>query len=138
MTTRIGRARGMSLTVAAAAAALACGASAAEPMTEVIVEAPKLSHLNERAQPLGAPVDLASIRYRVSYADLNLATPAGAKTLEARIDDAAMRACKQLAASLPPSTVVAQDDPPCVKTAVDGAMKQAREAIAAAGRKAAK
>ena len=138
MRTRITRAQGLSLAVAAAAVAVACAASAAEPLTEVIVEAPKITHTGEKVPPLGAQVDLASIRYRVTYADLNLATPAGAKVLEERINDAAKRACKQLEASLPPNAVAAPNDPPCIKTAVDGAMKQAREAIAAAGKKAAK
>ena len=134
----IGRARASAVALAAAALGVGCGARAAEPMTEVIVEAPKVVHTADRAPPLGAPVDLASIRYRVSYADLNLATPAGSKALEERINDAAKRACRQLEASLPPSAVPAANDPPCVKTAVDGAMKQARAAIAAAGQGGAK
>jgi len=134
MTIRIGRARGLALSAAAAAVALACAATAAEPVTEVIVEAPKISHTGQKSQPLGAAVDLASIRYKVNYADLNLATPAGAKTLEERINDAAKRACRQLESSLPPDAYAAQGDPPCIKTAVDGAMKQANAAIAAAGK----
>lgn len=136
MTIQIGRARGLALSAAAAAVAIACAASAAEPLTEVIVEAPKIVHTGEKAQPLGAAVDLASIRYKVSYGDLNLATPAGASTLEARINDAAKRACKQLEDSLPPGSFAAPNDPPCVKTAVEGAMKQARAVIAAAGKTA--
>ena len=138
MTIKISRARGLALSAAAAAVALACAASAAEPVTEVIVEAPKITHTGDRAAPLGTPIDLASIRYRVSYADLNIATPAGAKTLEERINDAAKRACKQLESSLPPNSISPQGEPPCFKSAVDGAMKQAREAIAVAGRPAAK
>ncbi len=136
MTIQTGRARGLALSAAAAAIAIACAASAAEPVTEVIVEAPKITHTGQKAQPLGATVDLASIRYRVSYGDLNLATPAGASTLEARINDAAKRACKQIDDTLPPGAYAAQGDAPCVKTAVDGAMKQARAAIAAAGKTA--
>jgi UrcA family protein len=137
MSIHIGRARACALGVAAAAVTLAFGAYAAEPLTEVIVEAPKIVHTGEKVAPLGAQVDLASIRYRVTYGDLNLATPAGAKTLEERINDAAKRACKQLADSSPPNSFAVQGDPPCVKTAVDGAMKQANEAIANAGRKSA-
>jgi UrcA family protein len=136
MTIPIGRARGLAYCAAAAAVAIAYAASAAEPVTEVIVEAPKITHTGQKAQPLGAAIDLASIRYKVSYADLNLATPAGARTLEERINDAAKRACKQLDDSLPPGTFAAPDDPPCVKTAVEGAMRQARTAIAAAAKPA--
>lgn len=138
MSMHIGRARAIALGVAAAAVTVACGAYAAEPLTEVIVEAPKITHTGAKAAPLGAAVDLAAIRYRVSYGDLNLATPAGAKALEERINEAAKRACKQLEDSLPPNSFAAQGDPPCVKTAVDGAMKQAREAVAGAGQKAAR
>jgi UrcA family protein len=124
------------LSLLAVAIAAAAGlARAAEPITEVYVEAPKLTRSTSKEQPLGAPVDLASIKYRVSYADLDLATPIGARTLEDRINDAARRACHQLEASLPPNSIAAQGDPPCVKTAVDGAMKQAKEAIAAASKK---
>ena len=137
MSIQIRTARAVALSVAAAAVALAYAASAAEPVTEVIVEAPKVTHTGQKAAPLGAAIDLASIRYRVSYGDLNLATPGGAKVLEERIGDAAKRACKQLEDSLPPNSFSAPDDPPCVKSAVDGAMKQAREAIAVAGKKAA-
>ena len=135
MTNRDGRFRGLLPAIAAAAVAVACGASAAESMTEVIVEVPKISHTGGRSQPLGAPVELALIRYRVSYADLNLATRAGAKTLEERINDAAQRACKDVEAHMAPNDISLPDDPPCVKTAVDGAMRQAREAIAAAARR---
>lgn len=138
MTTRTGGVRAIASTVATAAVVLASGASAAEPLTEVIVEAPRLARTIDRSRPLGAPIELASIRYRVSYADLDLATPAGARTLEERINEAARRACKEVEASLAPNEVPLPNDPPCVKSAVDGAMKQARAAIAAAGRNASK
>jgi UrcA family protein len=137
MSVQIRTARAVALSVAAAAVTLAYAASAAEPVTEVIVEAPKVTHTGQKAAPLGASIDLASIRYRVTYGDLDLVTPGGAKALEERINDAAKRACKQLEDSLPPNSYSAPGDPPCVKSAVDGAMKQAREAIAAAGKKAA-
>ena len=104
-------------------------------MTEVIVEAPRISHTGSRSRPLGAPVELALIRYRVSYADLDLATRAGARALEERINDAAQRACKDVESHVAASEVSQPDEPSCVKSAVDGAMRQAREAIAAAGRR---
>jgi len=138
VTARMGRFRGIALAVAAAAAAVARGAGAAEPLTEVIVEAPRPARTIARSQPLGAPIELASVRYRVSYADLDLATPAGARTLAERIDEAARRACEQVEATLAPGAVPLPDDPPCVKAAVEGAMRQARAAIAAAARDAAR
>lgn len=132
MTNQIGRARVGALGAAAVAVTLAYGAYAAEPMTEVIVEAPKIVHSDARAAPLGAAIDVASVRYRVSYADLNLATHSGATTLEERIRDAAKRACKQLDSAAGPGASPVAGDPPCEKTATDGGLKQAREAIAAA------
>ncbi|HUO95906.1 MAG TPA: UrcA family protein [Steroidobacteraceae bacterium] len=122
----------VTLALAAAGTAIACGARAAEPLTEVIVEAPKVVHTSQKVPPLGAGVDIASVRYRVSYADLDISTPAGAKTLEQRIDDAAKKACAQLLAAAPIGSTPVASDPPCEKTAVAGAMKQANAAIAAA------
>ena len=137
MSTKMGSYHKISLAVAAAAVAVAYGASAAEPLTEVIVEAPKVVHSAQRS-PTGAPIDIASVRYRVSYADLNLATHSGAVTLEQRITDAAKQACKQLESATGPGAFPVSGDPPCIKTATDGAMKQAHEAIAAAEAKAKK
>ncbi len=127
--------RALAAASAAAALALALAATAAEPVTEVYVEAPKVVHSAARAPATGAPIDIVSIKYRVSYGDLDLATPAGARALEDRIHDAAKRACRQLESEAPPGTVNATTSPPCVRTAVDNAMKQARAAIAAAGPK---
>jgi UrcA family protein len=125
-------ARLVTLALAAAGTAIAFGARAAEPVTEVIVEAPKVVHTSQKLPPLGAGIDIASVRYRVSYADLDISTPAGAKALEGRINDAAKKACAQLEAAAPAGSAPIASDPPCVKTAVDGAMKQANAAIAAA------
>lgn len=122
----------VTLALAAAGTAIAYGARAGEPVTEVIVEAPKVVHTSQKVPPLGAGIDIASVRYRVSYADLNIATPAGAKTLEERINDAAKRACAQLESAAPAGSTPIASDPPCIKTAVAGAMKQANEAIALA------
>ncbi len=135
MSTKLSTGRRVSLAVAAAAVAVAYGASAAEPATEVIVEAPKVVRSHERVSALGAPVQVSSIRYRVSYGDLNLATPAGAQLLEKRIHEAAVQACKDLDAIIAPGPPT-QDNPPCVKSAVDGGMKQAHAAIELAQKKA--
>ena len=138
MSAQIGRFHKTSLAVATAAATIAYAAAAAEPMSEVIVETPKVVHTTDRAGSVGAGIDVASIRYRVSYADLNLATHSGATTLEERINEAAKRACKQLETAAGPAAMPVAGDPPCVKTAADGAMTQAHEAIAAAEKAAKK
>ena len=131
MSSKIGSYQAISLAIAASLAG-ALAARAAEPLTEVMVEAPRVVHSSERTGALQAPVDVASIRYRVSYADLNLATASGARALEQRINDAASRACAELERATSPHSTVVPGDPPCVKTATDGAMKQANAAIAAA------
>jgi UrcA family protein len=138
MSTRTGSYHRITLVAAAAAVAVAYGAAAAEPMTEVIVEAPRVVHSTDRVRPVGGQIDIASVRYRVSYADLNLATHTGAVALEERVNDAAKRACKQLETAAAPNATAVAGDPPCLKTAVDGAMKQVREAVAAAEKQAQK
>jgi UrcA family protein len=79
--------------------------------------------------PKGQKMPSLSIVYKVSYADLNLATHSGAVELEKRVTDSATQACAQLV-KLYPDT--AEGDPPCVKGAVKNAMTQANKLIAAA------
>lgn len=108
-----------------ALAAVGCLAASwpglAQQAPEVIVEAPHL----ESPTVKGAPA--LSIVYRVSYADLNLATPTGAAELEKRIKDSATKACTQLQKFY--ATAI---DPPCSQAAIKNAMAQADKAIAAA------
>ncbi|MDB5424271.1 MAG: hypothetical protein JWQ29_1687 [Phenylobacterium sp.] len=51
--------------------------------------------------PIGAPIDSLSLSQAVSYADLNLANPADAKTLDHRVDRAALTACRELNSQYP-------------------------------------
>lgn len=72
--------------------------------------------------------DLMTLTHHISYADLDLAQPAGGKTLEHRIRVTADRLCERLA-NTPPAEPRSMQ---CVHEAVQSAMKQARMAIAAA------
>lgn len=93
----------------------------AQQAPEVIVEAPHLESTTVKgAQAL-------TIVYRVSYADLNLATHTGASELEKRIKDSATKACTQLQKLYATSV-----EPPCSQAAIKNAMAQADKAIAAA------
>jgi UrcA family protein len=74
--------------------------------------------------------DVLTLTHHVGYGDLDLARSADAKTLEQRIRDSADEVCTQLA-KVPPEEPKSQD---CVQQAVNGAMRQAREAIADAQR----
>ena len=72
----------------------------------------------------------------ISFADLNIATPAGADELKARVRDAANMICERLGNADPDSTAIAQqeDQNNCVNGAVDDAMTQVRRAMAARNR----
>ena len=102
--------------------------SLAQPMSQVIVEAP---HIEKSIQTglVGQRKEVLSIVYKVDYSDLNLATHSGAVELQNRIKDSATRACQQLA-TLYPNTI--EGETPCVQGAVKGAMLQANKFIAAA------
>ena len=67
----------------------------------------------------------------ISYADLNLATPAGQDELEARVRDAANTVCERLGQADPDTTAGArqQDQTNCVNSAVDDAMTRVRRAL---------
>jgi UrcA family protein len=104
------------------------GASLAQQMPEVVIEAP---HVEKTAQrdPMGRPIPAVSIVYKVSYADLNLATHSGAVELEKRVKDTAKQACDQLRKLYPESSEGAT---PCVDGAIKNAMAQLNKAVAAA------
>jgi UrcA family protein len=95
----------------------------AQQTPEVLVEAPHVESTSVKGVPA------LSIVYKVSYADLNLATHSGATELQKRVKDSATKACAQLA-KLYPNTV--ESDPPCAQAATKNAMAQADKAIAAA------
>lgn len=91
-----------------------------------------------RSLTTGAPIDIVQLTRHVSYADLDLATHAGASELEARIKSTAREACRQLEQLYPIGTSEGPgtEGLNCVKDAIDGAMPQAKTAIAAAEKRA--
>ena len=78
----------------------------------------------------GAPINAISLSYKVSYADLDLATSAGAKALEGRVNAAALAACKEITRLYPDAN---PGDAACAKRASTEAMVKVRELVAAAG-----
>jgi len=118
-------------TVHIALAAIGClmisGLSVAQDIPEVTVEAPHMVTVG----PPGHS-SAVSIVYKVGYADLNLATPAGASELQKRVRDSADRACAQLI-KLYPETGAAERR--CAEEAAKSGLAQANKAIAAAGKK---
>lgn len=76
----------------------------------------------------GIPVVIYELGYRVSYVDLDLATPGGADALKERVREAAKSACTDLDRLYP----LTATDRYCARKAEDDAMTQVNAAIAAA------
>jgi UrcA family protein len=107
-------------------AALAMG----QPMETLTVEAVREVKIAQTAT--GIPVSEITVRSRVDYADLDLTTDAGVKTLKDRIRAAAGSACKEMNVRVPAEGSSVET---CTKEAVKGAMVQADTVIAAKRRK---
>ncbi len=124
--------------VALAAGVLLGAGAFSQDMNEIVVESSP-AHVERAPGPAGATVhyDLISIKYAVMYSDLDLSTHSGAVELEHRINADAKKGCAAIDKQYP-LAMPASGDKPCVKTAVDGAMAKAHEAIAAAEAKAKK
>jgi len=112
-------------------ALLAIGGSLAspshgQPVETVTVEAAR--EVKVAQTTTGIPVSEITVRSRVSYADLDLTSDAGAKALEARIREAAAGACKEMDVRVPAegSSVEA-----CIADAVKSATAEADKVIAA-------
>ena len=116
------------LYMAAAAAATLAGASAyGQAMEVVTVEAVREIIVGKSA--IGAPIKELSIRSRVSYADLDLTTPAGVQALEKRVKDTAVSTCKEIKVDVPAEGSTVDK---CIKEAMEGATPQINAAVAAA------
>jgi UrcA family protein len=124
--------------MALAAGALLSVGAFAQDMNEIVVESSP-AHVERAPGSAGSTVhyDLISVKYAVMYSDLDLSTNSGAVELEHRIKAAAKKGCADIDKQYPLATP-ASSDKPCVKTAVDGAMAKAHDAIAAAEAKAKK
>jgi UrcA family protein len=116
------------LLMAAAAAATLAGASAyGQAMEVVTVEAVREIVVGKSA--IGAPIKELSIRSRVSYADLDLTTPAGVQALEKRVRDTAVSTCKEIKIDVPAEGSSVDK---CIKEALEGATPQINSAVEAA------
>lgn len=118
--------KAFSMSLIAAGCALAGAAANAQPMEVVTVEAAREIIIGQSA--IGAPIKEITIRSRVSYADLDLTTDAGAAELAKRIRDTAESTCKEIKVDLPAQGSTVEK---CIKDATGGGMAQAEVAIAA-------
>ena len=102
----------------------AASATLAQPMEVVTVEAARSTTVGQTMH--GVPIDEVTIRSRVSYADLDLTTAAGALELENRIRATAESSCKKLDVKFPAE---GSSEATCIKEAVEAAMLEARKVI---------
>jgi UrcA family protein len=107
-------------------------AAVAQEVKEIVIEAPRVERTKEHSAQ-GAPIDIISVTHRVTYKDIDISTRLGAQVLETRVKDSAKAACKEIETLYP---LAPPDSSDCEKTAVNKAMVQVHQAIAAAGKQA--
>jgi UrcA family protein len=115
------------MTFAASAMVLAlAGTAAAQPYAgpteQVIVRAPPYG---PQRSTIGAPIVDVAVQREVRFDDLDLRTTWGARALRERVRTTALNLCQQLENQY----VTLDDNPPCYRTAYEGAMDQAEDAI---------
>lgn len=93
------------------------------------VETVTISHVRTPFQR-----DALVVSQKVGYSDLDLATSSGANELTSRIEQAAARVCDRLEVLDPSGSIAMKwsEQRVCVDSAIGGAMKEARVAIAGA------
>jgi UrcA family protein len=113
--------------IAAAGATLLSAGAYGQAMEVVTVEAVREIIVGKSA--IGAPIKELSIRSRVSFADLDLATADGAAALQKRVEDTAKSTCKEIKVDVPAEGSSVEK---CIKDALAGAQPQIDKAIAEA------
>ena len=113
--------------IAAAGATLLSAGAYGQAMEVVTVEA--VREIIVGKSTIGAPIKELSIRSRVTFADLDLTTAAGAAALQKRVEDTAKSTCKEIKVDLPAEGSSVEK---CVKDALAGAQPQIDKAIAEA------
>jgi UrcA family protein len=115
----------LALLAVAAGCTLASQGVNAQAMEVVTVEA--VREITIGKSPIGAPIKELTIRSRVSYADLDLTTAAGAATLEKRVKETAASSCREIKVDVP---VDGWTIDRCIREATEDAMIQVNKAVA--------
>ena len=118
-----------SLAVALGLAIAVGSVTAQETPEELTVKATRMEHRVVREIGVTGTTEDVSLTRHVQYSDLDLQLHADVVELEKRIKDAATEACEELAETYPlggPNAMV------CTRRAIDGAMAQVQELVAAA------
>jgi UrcA family protein len=111
--------------IAAAGATLLSAGAYGQAMEVVTVEA--VREIIVGKSTIGAPIKELSIRSRVTFADPDLTTAAGAAALQKRVEDTAKSTCKEIKVDVPAEGSTVEK---CVKDALAGAQPQVDKAIA--------
>ena len=119
--------------ILAAGLCLTAAALAADPLPTITIGAGVMTKEDIGRSASGIPMEKVTLTHRVSYADLDLATDAGAAALEKRVRQTARTACQQLDELYPTES---KDERECTGAAIAGASAQVTSAIAAARREA--
>jgi len=98
----------------------------AQPVETVTVEAARAVTVGQTST--GVPISEITVRSRVSYADLDLTTDSGVKTLQQRIQAAATSACREMDIRVPSE---GSSNEKCIKDAVANATREADKVVAA-------
>ena len=119
---------GFPLAIALAMSGTAAVAQESNQAPDVKIEAAKVRQTEVQFSDGLTPIERVQVDRTVSYADLDLATTSGETELVRRVTEAAKEACEQVH-SADPVDLSDMDDASCVRTAADGALKQAKAAI---------
>lgn len=120
----------VSMVLLGAAFALGSVAASAQPLKEIVVEAPRIQK-GVGKDAVGASIDQISVTHRVSYSDIDISTSSGAQVLTQRVKDAAAAACKEID-KLYPLREPMPGSRSCTDAAADAASAQVKAAVAAA------
>ena len=125
--------RGIGPVVLAAGFCLSTAAIADNQLPTITVGAGVMTKADVGYSTSGVPLEQVTITHRVSYADLDLKTEAGARALKRRVKETARLACKQLDDLYP---LEEKNAPECTRETIAKASLQVENAIAAARREA--
>jgi UrcA family protein len=109
----------------------------AQEMPEVVISGTRAIVKSPATDSHGFPVVDMSVSIGVSYAGLDLASPAGAAELEKRVGDAARQACKEIG-NQAPHRQFRTSESDCAKAAEEKGMVKVHALVAEAGKKPAK
>lgn len=125
--------RNVALTLAACAVTSGTVLAAdPQPEAQVTIRAERPTKEVVGRTSSGVPIEEYQLSYRVTFEDLDIATPVGAQALKARVRTAAYSLCEDLDKLYP----MAEQDRSCARKAEDGAMSQVNAAITMAAAQA--